>query len=150
MLIAFLESTRGSIERDVCFERGVFTAEGLGELSLEDIKELDAGRQLSWLSDDVRALVLGYGLNGGCSRIESPSVADAQLQLAVETEIVYVPPHRRGSKTEAELQRIVEDMTGRGWVLVEDTRLGASGGHLTFQRAEPLDPDVISALQLVG
>lgn len=149
MLIAFLESTPSSVERDVCFERGVFTAEGLGELSIEDIRELDAARQLSWLSDDVRALVLGYG-DEGYERVTSPAIADMQMQLSVETEVVYVPPHRRGSKTEAELQHIVDDMTQRGWVLVEDTRIGAAGGHLTFQRAEPLDPELLAALSFAG
>ena len=77
-------------------------------------------------------------------------MADTQLQLAVETEVVYVPPHRLGSKTEAELKRIVGDMTQHGWVLVEDTRMGAAGGHLTFQRAEPLDPEVLAAISMAG
>lgn len=149
MLIAFLESTPESVARDVCFERGVFTAEGLGEVSVEDLKALEASRRLSWLNNDVRALVLGYGMDG-CSSAPSAPIADTQMELAVETEVVYVAPHRRSIKTEVELQHIVDDMTERGWILVEDTRVGAAGGHLTFQRNEPLDPAHIAALSFAG
>jgi len=150
MLIAVLGSAHGSVERDVEFSRGMFTTEGLGEISVDDLRELDAANQLNWASDDVRILALGYSHDSCVARIENVCLADAQLQLAVETEVVYVPPHRVGSKTEAELRRIVGDMNGRGWILVEDTRMGASGGHLTFQRAEPLDPAILAALSFAG
>jgi hypothetical protein len=150
MLIAVLESARGSIERDVEFSRGMFTTEGLGEISVEDLRQLDAANQLTWTSEDMRVLALGYSHDSSVSLIENVCLADTQLQLAVETEVVYVPPHRVGSKTEAELKRIVGDMNGRGWILVEDTRMGASGGHLTFQRAEPLDPEILAALSYAG
>lgn len=150
MRIAVLESARGSVERDVEFSRGVFTAEGLGEISADDLRELDAANQLRWVSDEMRILALGYSHESSVSFIENVCLADTQLKLAVETEVVYVPPHRVGSKTEAELRRIVGDMNGRGWILVEDTRMGASGGHLTFQRAEPLDPAILAALSYAG
>ncbi len=150
MLIAVLTSSHGAIERDVEFCRGTFAAEGLGELSHEDVREFDAAGQLHWVSDDLRILALGYSPEASVAVIDSIRLADTQLQLAVETEVVYVPPHRLGSKTEAELRRIVSDMNGRGWVLVEDTRMGASGGHLTFQRAEPLDPAILQALSFAG
>ena len=150
MLIAVLESARGSIERDVEFSRGMFTTEGLGEISIDDLRRLDAANQLAWTSDDMRILALGYSPDSSVSLIENVCLADTQLQLAVETEVVYVPPHRVGSKTEAELKRIVGDMNGRGWILVEDTRMGAAGGHLTFQRAEPLDPAILAALSCAG
>jgi len=150
MLIAVLESARGSVERDVEFSRGMFTTEGLGEISIDDLRRLDAANQLAWTSDDMRVLALGYAPDSSVSLIENVCLADTQLQLAVETEVVYVPPHRVGSKTEAELRRIVGDMNGRGWILVEDTRIGAAGGHLTFQRAEPLDPAILAALSCAG
>ena len=60
MLIAVLESARGSIERDVEFSRGMFTTEGLGEISIDDLRRLDAANQLAWTSDDMRILALGY------------------------------------------------------------------------------------------
>jgi len=148
MLIAVLESSQGSVKRDVEFARGAFTAEGLGEVCVDDLRELDAARQLDWVSHDVRTLALGYSADSCTSLGES--LGDSQLQLAVETEIVYVPAHRVGSKTEAELKRIVGDMIDRGWILVEDTRVGAAGGHLTFQRAEPLDPALLAALSFAG
>lgn len=146
MLIAVLESARGSIERDVEFSRGIFTAEGLGEVSVDDLREFEAASQLGWVCPDMRTLVLSYSAESGACRAENPCVADDQLQLAVETEVVYIPPHRIGAKTEAELTRIIVDMTDRGWLLVEDTRMGASGGHLAFQRAEPVDPAILAAL----
>jgi hypothetical protein len=150
MLVAVLESSPGAIERDVQFACGVFSAEGLGEMSTKDLLELDAAGQLRWVSDDVRVLALGFSYESSLSVIERVCLADAQLQLAIETEVVYVPAHRLGSKTEAELKRIVGDMTRRGWILVEDTRMGAAGGHLTFQRAEPLGPDVLAAISFAG
>ena len=150
MLIAVLESSQGSIKRDVEFARGAFTAEGLGELRLDDLRELDAANQLEWVSYEMRTLALGYSAETGISLGEIQRLADTQLQLAVETEVVYVPAHRVGSKTEAELKRIVSDMTDKGWILVEDSRVGAAGGHLTFQRAEPLDPAILAALSLAG
>ena len=150
MLIAVLESTCGSIKRDVEFSRGAFTAEGLGELCVDDLREFDAARCLEWVSLDMRELALGYSSESRIFLGESLCLADTQLKLAVETEVVYVPAHRVGSKTEAELKRIVIDMIERGWILVEDTRVGAAGGHLTFQRAEPLDPAVLAALSPVG
>ena len=123
---------------------------GLGEISVDDVRQFDASHQLVWVSEDVRALVMGYSHESRLEFGERVCVADAQLKLAVETEVVYVPAHRVGSKTEAELQRIVSDMTDRGWILVEDSRMGAAGGHLTFQRAEPLDPAVLAALSYAG
>lgn len=150
MLIAVLENAPGSIKRDVAFSRGEFTAEGLGELCVDDLRELDAARQLEWVSPEMRALALAYSPESGLFLGERECLADTQLQLAVETEIVYVPAHRLGSKTEAELKRIVADMIERGWILVEDSRVGAAGGHLTFQRAEPLDPALLAALSLAG
>ena len=94
---------------------------------------------------DMRELVLICSPGSCASADGDPHVADTQLRLAVETEVVCVPPHRIGSKTEAELKLIVADMAERGWILVEDTRMGAAGGQLAFQRAEPLDPAVIAA-----
>jgi hypothetical protein len=148
MLVAVLDNGLGSIHRDVDFSRGVFSAEGLGEVSVEDLREFDAAGQLSWCTEDLRMLTLGYSADSAISLVADVCLADAQLQLAVETEVVYVPPHRPGTKTEAELHVIVEDMTSRGWMLVEDTRIGASGGHLTFQRSEPLDSRVLQSLPL--
>ena len=150
MLIAVLQNGWGSIERDVGFSRGVFTAEGLGEVSVDDMREFDKAGQLSWSSDDMRMLALGYSADSCIALSDSVCLADTQLQFADETEVFYVPPHRLGSKTEAELHRIVAEMDGRGWLLVEDTRMGASGGHLTFHRAEPLDPSVLETVALAG
>jgi hypothetical protein len=150
MLVAVLDNGHGSIERDVEFSRGVFTAEGLGEIGVEDLREFDAAGQLSWLDYDIRMLALGYSADSGVSLADSVRLADNQLQLAVETEVLYVPPHRMGSKTEAELQHIVDEMSGRGWLLVEDTRVGASGGHLTFQRAEPIDAELLRSFSCAG
>ena len=150
MRVAILDTSGSSIGRDIDFSRGVFTADGLGELSAADLRVLDASGQLAWASDDVRGLVLGYSLESAIAAIGNADVADAQLQLDVETEVVYVPPHRMGSKTEAELKLIVADMVENGWVLVEDSRVGSAGGHLTFQRAEPLDPALLASLTLAG
>ena len=150
MLVAVLENGRGSIERDVEFSRGVFTAEGLGEVSVDDLREFDAAGQLRWSNYDIRMLALGYSADSCITLSDSICMADTQLQFAVETEVLYVPPHRMGSKTEAELHRIVSEMCERGWLLVEDTRIGASGGHLTFQRAEPIDEDVLRSVSLAG
>lgn len=146
MLIAVLGNEYGSVKRDIEFSNGVFTAEGLGQISVDELREFETADQLIWVSPDTRALVLNCSPESSALPGENPSVADTQLRLAVETEVVYVPPHRVGSKTEAELKRIVGDMTEHGWLLVEDTRMGASGGHLAFQRAEPLDPTTIAAL----
>ncbi|NTU70640.1 MAG: hypothetical protein HGB10_02295 [Coriobacteriia bacterium] len=150
MLIAVLESTPESIERDVEFSYGTFTAEGLGELSIEELRAFDAAGQLRWASNDVRALALGYSSHSSAAHDGSIAPDDTQLRLDVETEVVYVPAQRMGVRTEAELRRIVGDMTARGWVLVEDTRVGASGGHLTFHRAEPLDREQLSAVSYAG
>lgn len=150
MLIAVLESGHSPIERDVEFALGAFTAEGLGELSIEDLRDLDAARQLRWTSQDMRLLALGYSVDAAPQGPAADCTAETQLRLAVDTEVVYVPPHRVGSRTEAELKRIVADMNERGWILVEDTRVGAAGGHLTFQRAEPIDPEVLAALSCAG
>jgi hypothetical protein len=150
MLIAVLESARGSIKRDIEFSRGAFYAEGLGELSVEELRELDANNQLEWVCNDTRSLTLGYSSDSGLCVGDGLGLTDEQLQLPVETEVVYVPAHRMGSKTEAELHRIVSDMIARGWLLVEDTRIGAAGGHLTFHRAEPLDPALLAACSLAG
>jgi hypothetical protein len=150
MLVAILQNGPGSIERDVEFSRGVFMAEGLGEVAVDDLREFDAASQLSWSSDDMRMLALGYSAESMIALMDSVCLADSQLQFAVETEVFYVPPHRMGSKTEAELRRISDEMAERGWVLVEDTRMGASGGHLTFQRAEPLDESVLRAISMAG
>ena len=150
MLVAVVENRRGSIDRDVVFSRGVFTAEGLGEVSVDDLREFDAAGQLSWTSDDMRMLALGYSADSCIALSDSVCLADTQLQFAVETEVFYVPPHRVGSKTEAELHRIVAEMSDRGWALIEDTRLGASGGHLTFQRAEPLGRSLLQSVSLAG
>jgi hypothetical protein len=150
MLIAVLDNGLGSIQRDVDFSRGAFSIEGLGEIGIEELREFDAAGQLSWRSQDVRMLVLGYSADSAISLVADVCLADAQFKRAVETEVVYVPPHRPGTKTEAELSAIVGDMTERGWMLVEDTRIGASGGHLTFQRSEPLDPSLLRAVALKG
>jgi hypothetical protein len=150
MLIALLESACGSVKRDVEFSRGTFTTEGLGEVGIDDLRRFDSANQLEWVSDDMRELALSYSRESSVSFAGSVCLADAQLQLAVETEVVYVPPHRLGSKTEAELKRIVADMVERGWILVEDSRMGAAGGHLTFQRAEPLGPEILAALSFAG
>lgn len=146
MRVAVLANAHHSVERDIDFTGGVFTADGLGEMSVDDLRELDAEGQLQWLSQDIRILVLGYSLENSSAVVASGSRADTQLKLAVETEVVYVPPHRVGSKTEAELRRIVSDMVERGWILVEDSRIGAAGGYLTFERAEPLDAEVLASL----
>ena len=150
MLVAVLQNGHGAIGRNVEFSRGVFLAEGLGEVSVEDLREFDTVGQLSWDSNDVRMLALGYSADSSVALMDGVCLADTQLQLAVETEVFYVPPHRVGSKTEAELHRIVAEMRDRGWLLVEDTRVGASGGHLTFHRAQPLDASVLRAISLAG
>jgi hypothetical protein len=150
MLVAVLENGRGSTKRDVEFSRGVFVTDGLGEVSVDDLREFDAAGQLAWASNDMRMLALGYSADSCIALSDSVCLADTQLQFAVATEVLYVPPHRVGSKTEAELHRIVAEMGERGWVLVEDTRVGASGGHLTFQRAEPLDASVLRSISLAG
>jgi hypothetical protein len=150
MLVAVLDNGHGSIKRDVDFSRGVFTADGLGEVSVDDLREFDAAGQLSWADHDMRMLALGYSADSCISLSDSVCLADTQLQFAVETEVLYVPPHRVGSKTEAELHRIVDEMCERGWLLVEDTRVGASGGHLTFQRAEPLDAELLRSISFAG
>ena len=150
MLVAVLDNGHGSIQRDVEFSRGVSTAEGLGEIAVDDLREFDAAGQLSWIDYDIRMLALGYTAESGISLSDSIYMADNQLQFAVETEVLYIPPHRMGSKTEAELHRIVDEMSARGWLLVEDTRVGASGGHLTFQRAEPIDAELLRSLSCAG
>ena len=150
MLVAVLQNGGGSIERDVDFSRGVFTAEGLGEVSVADLREFDSAGQLSWTSQDMRVLSLGYSADSCIALSESVCLADTQLQFAVETEVFYVPPHRVGMKTEAELHSIVDEMSEHGWLLVEDTRIGASGGHLTFQRAQPLDHSVLRTVSFAG
>lgn len=146
MLVAVLGNARGSIKRDIEFSGGVFTASGLGEVSVDELREFEAASQLRWVSSDIRGLALNCCTETVASPSANLTVAHTQLSLDVETEVVYVPPHRVGSKTEAELKRIVGDMTERGWLLVEDTRLGASGGHLAFQRAEPVDPAILETL----
>jgi hypothetical protein len=150
MLIAVLGIARGSVGRNVEFSRGTFTAEGLGEVSLDDLRQFDAVDRLDWVSEDMRELALSYSPDSRAALTESVCIADAQLRLAVETEVVFVPAHRVGSKTEAEIKRIIGDMTARGWILVEDSRMGAAGGRLTFQRAEPLDPEVLAAISFAG
>ena len=150
MQVAVLDNGRGSTARDVDFSRGVFTAEGLGEVSVDDLREFDTAGQLSWADNDMRMLALGYSADSCISLSDGVCLSDTQLQFAVETEVLYVPPHSMGSKTEAELHRIVDEMCDRGWLLVEDTRVGASGGHLTFQRAEPIDQDVLRSISLAG
>lgn len=146
MRIAVLERVHGSAERNIEFSRGMFTAEGLGELSVEDLRRLEAANMLVWASEDTRLLALGYSREPALGLERGACPSDVRFTLAAETEVVYVPPHRVGSKTEAELRRIVEDMADRGWNLVEDTRVGASGGHLTFQRSEPIDSALLAAL----
>lgn len=150
MRVATLGSLRGSIGRDVSFSYGVFTAEGIGEMGVEDLREADATGQLTWISDDLRTLVLGYSPEPAISLIDTTGAGETRRQLAIETEVVYVPPHRVGSKTEAELGFIVADMVERGWILVEDSRIGAAGGHLTFQRAEPIDSELLASLSYAG
>jgi hypothetical protein len=98
----------------------------------------------------MRMLVLGFSLGSCPSRMQEAHLSDSQMQLAVETEVIYVPPHRVGTKAQFELRRIVADMLACGWLLVEDTRLGASGGHLVFKRADPLDPAAIAKVLLAG
>ena len=150
MLVAALAGVRGSVDRDVEFSRGVFIAEGLGEISVSDLHDFDASGQLSWISDDVRQLALGYSADSPREFTDDGHFTDSQLALDVETEVVYVPPQRMGTKTEAELQHIVDEMTSRGWVLVEDTRVGAAGGHLTFHRADPIDAEFLQSLSHAG
>ncbi len=147
MRIAVLDSPRSSIGRDVDFSLGVFTVDGLGEVSIDDLHEFDVAGNVHWLSKDVRSLVLGYSLEAGCA---TGSANDGDPSSDVETEVVYVPPHRVGSRTEAELRTIVADMIERGWLLVEDSRIGAAGGHLMFQRSEPLDPALLRSLSFAG
>ena len=150
MLVAVVHNGHASVERDVDFSRGVFVADGLGEVSVDDLRDLDAAGQVLWTSAEIRMLALGFSADSAMGLSDSMCLADTQLQFAVETEVFYVPPHRVGSKTEAELHRIVSEMGERGWLLVEDTRIGASGGHLTFQRAEPLDEEVLRCISLAG
>ena len=150
MLVAVLRSTHGPTERNVEFSQGVLSADGLGEVTPDDLREIDAAGQLNWVSDEMRMLVLGFSLGSCPSRIQEAHLSDSQMQLAIETEVIYVPPHRVGTKSQFELRRIVADMLACGWLLVEDTRLGASGGHLVFKRSEPLDPAVIARVRLAS
>jgi len=146
MLVAVLESMTGAIGRNVDFSRNVFAAEGLGEVTIDDLRQFDANGRLAWVSEEMRALALSYSPSPRMLSADSGSVVDDRLDLGVETEVVYVPAHRFGSKADAELRRIVDDMTLGGWFLVEDTRLGASGGHLTFHRAAPFDAAFLASM----
>ena len=49
MLIAILGNRSGSVRRDVEFSCGVFAADGIGEVTIRELREFEAARQLEWV-----------------------------------------------------------------------------------------------------
>ncbi len=52
----------------------------------------------------------------------------------IETKVISVPMRLRTKKTNREFEKVITRMANEGWTLVHNSRLGAAGGTLTFQR----------------
>lgn len=52
----------------------------------------------------------------------------------IETKVVNVPMRARRKKTDREFEKVITEMAAKGWKLVHNSRVGAAGGTLTFQR----------------